>query len=65
MLQRAYGTRRTKDKEAITRFLCIFLDVRQQLKPELIINWELNLNKYNYNLWQKEKEERAACNSSF
>lgn len=45
------------------RFLCIFLNVRQLLKPEPIINQELKLSKYNYNLWQIEKEQRAACNS--
>lgn len=63
LLKRAYGAGRTKDNEAIMRFLCIFLNVRQLLKPELIINQELKLSKYNYNLWQIEKEQRAACNS--
>lgn len=64
MLKRAHGAGRTKDKEAIMRLLCIFSDVRQQLKPELIINYELNFSKYNYNPCQIEKEQRALCNSS-
>lgn len=64
MLKRAHGAGKTKDKEAIMRLLCIFLDVRQLLKPELIINQELNFSKYNYNPCQIEKEQRAGCNSS-
>ena len=64
MLRRAHGAGRTEVKEGIMRFWCVFLNVRQLLKPELIINQELNLSKYNYNLWEIEKEQRAACNSN-
>lgn len=45
MLKGAYGAGRTKSKKEIMRFLCIFLNVSQLLKQEIIINWELNLSK--------------------
>lgn len=38
-------------------FLCIISNVRQLLKPELIINEKLNLSKYNYNLWREKKKK--------
>lgn len=45
MLKGAYRAGRTKSKKEIMRFLCIFLNVRQLLKQEIIINQELNLSK--------------------
>lgn len=45
MLKGAYRAGRTKSKKEIMRFLCIFLNVRQLLKQEVIIDQELHLRK--------------------
>lgn len=45
LLKAAYRAGRTKSKKEIMGFLCIFLNVRQLLKQEIIINQELHLRK--------------------
>lgn len=47
------------------RFLCIFLNVRQLLKQEIIINQELHLRKKKCNLWQLERNRGLPAIAAF